>query len=211
MWFLCVCFAKKFITIPTNKNIQIKLSFFFLLQRWVCREISNFEYLMQLNTIAGRTYNDLSQYPVVSSLRAFVVYLCCVVLFCFVLILLFLIVSSHTLSVDLVLCCFVVCCFFYYYFLFCFIWFLLFFVMFCSVLWYFALRASIDLYFVVCFCHTLCFLFLLRLNLFVFNCEFNNISWIVCWFCFGLLYYVFILLYSFMMFSFFWLIFVVVL
>ncbi len=37
-----------------------------LLQRWVCREISNFEYLMQLNTIAGRTYNDLSQYPVVS-------------------------------------------------------------------------------------------------------------------------------------------------
>uniref|UniRef100_A0A671M5Q8 Neurobeachin-like protein 2 n=1 Tax=Sinocyclocheilus anshuiensis TaxID=1608454 RepID=A0A671M5Q8_9TELE len=27
-------------------------------------EISNFEYLMQLNTIAGRTYNDLSQYPV---------------------------------------------------------------------------------------------------------------------------------------------------
>lgn len=35
-------------------------------QKWVLREISNFEYLMQLNTIAGRTYNDLSQYPVVS-------------------------------------------------------------------------------------------------------------------------------------------------
>ncbi|CAL9705848.1 unnamed protein product [Knipowitschia caucasica] len=35
-----------------------------LTQKWVCREISNFEYLMQLNTIAGRTYNDLSQYPV---------------------------------------------------------------------------------------------------------------------------------------------------
>lgn len=34
-------------------------------QKWVQREISNFEYLMQLNTIAGRTYNDLSQYPVV--------------------------------------------------------------------------------------------------------------------------------------------------
>ena len=31
------------------------------------REISNFEYLIQLNTIAGRTYNDLSQYPVVST------------------------------------------------------------------------------------------------------------------------------------------------
>ena len=35
-----------------------------LTQKWVRREISNFEYLMQLNTIAGRTYNDLSQYPV---------------------------------------------------------------------------------------------------------------------------------------------------
>lgn len=29
------------------------------------REISNFDYLMQLNTIAGRTYNNLAQYPVV--------------------------------------------------------------------------------------------------------------------------------------------------
>nr|XP_054599164.1 neurobeachin-like protein 1 isoform X1 [Nothobranchius furzeri] len=35
-----------------------------LTQKWVNREISNFDYLMQLNTIAGRTYNDLSQYPV---------------------------------------------------------------------------------------------------------------------------------------------------
>lgn len=34
-------------------------------QKWVNREISNFDYLMQLNTIAGRTYNDLAQYPVV--------------------------------------------------------------------------------------------------------------------------------------------------
>jgi hypothetical protein len=33
-------------------------------QRWVNHEITNFEYLMKLNTIAGRTYNDLSQYPV---------------------------------------------------------------------------------------------------------------------------------------------------
>ncbi|XP_016052756.1 PREDICTED: neurobeachin isoform X3 [Miniopterus natalensis] len=32
-------------------------------QRWQRREISNFEYLMFLNTIAGRTYNDLNQYP----------------------------------------------------------------------------------------------------------------------------------------------------
>nr|XP_006812132.1 PREDICTED: neurobeachin-like [Saccoglossus kowalevskii] len=33
-------------------------------QRWQRREITNFEYLMYLNTIAGRTYNDLNQYPV---------------------------------------------------------------------------------------------------------------------------------------------------
>ncbi|VDN90901.1 unnamed protein product [Brugia pahangi] len=32
--------------------------------RWVRGEISNFQYLMHLNTLAGRSYNDLSQYPV---------------------------------------------------------------------------------------------------------------------------------------------------
>ena len=36
-------------------------------QKWVNREISNFDYLIQLNTIAGRTYNNLAQYPVVRS------------------------------------------------------------------------------------------------------------------------------------------------
>eukprot|EP01135_Chromosphaera_perkinsii_P000159 Nk52_evm55s32 gene=Nk52_evmTU55s32 len=35
-----------------------------LTQKWQAGEISNFDYLMQLNTIAGRTYNDLNQYPV---------------------------------------------------------------------------------------------------------------------------------------------------
>uniref|UniRef100_A0A3Q1AGS4 Neurobeachin n=1 Tax=Amphiprion ocellaris TaxID=80972 RepID=A0A3Q1AGS4_AMPOC len=33
-------------------------------ERWQHREISNFEYLMFLNTISGRTFNDLNQYPV---------------------------------------------------------------------------------------------------------------------------------------------------
>ncbi|XP_069487363.1 lipopolysaccharide-responsive and beige-like anchor protein isoform X2 [Ambystoma mexicanum] len=33
-------------------------------QRWQHREISNFEYLMFLNTVAGRSYNDVNQYPV---------------------------------------------------------------------------------------------------------------------------------------------------
>ncbi|KAJ3447665.1 beige/beach-related [Anaeramoeba flamelloides] len=31
---------------------------------WVNREMSNFEYLMKLNTIAGRTFCDVSQYPI---------------------------------------------------------------------------------------------------------------------------------------------------
>jgi len=34
------------------------------MQRWQRREISNFDYLMYLNTVAGRSYNDLNQYPV---------------------------------------------------------------------------------------------------------------------------------------------------
>ncbi|XP_061140965.1 WD repeat- and FYVE domain-containing protein 4 isoform X1 [Syngnathus typhle] len=34
------------------------------LVKWQKGEISNFEYLMHLNTLGGRTYNDLMQYPV---------------------------------------------------------------------------------------------------------------------------------------------------
>ncbi|XP_076019917.1 WD repeat- and FYVE domain-containing protein 4 isoform X2 [Genypterus blacodes] len=34
------------------------------LVKWQKGEISNFEYLMHVNTLAGRTYNDLMQYPV---------------------------------------------------------------------------------------------------------------------------------------------------
>ncbi|XP_050083063.1 WD repeat and FYVE domain-containing protein 3 isoform X2 [Anopheles aquasalis] len=33
-------------------------------QRWVRGELSNFQYLMHLNSLAGRSYNDLMQYPV---------------------------------------------------------------------------------------------------------------------------------------------------
>ena len=52
-----------------NGSLDMNLNFSWIsLQKWVQREISNFDYLMQLNTIAGRTYNDLSQYPVVSYL-----------------------------------------------------------------------------------------------------------------------------------------------
>ena len=39
-----------------------------LLQRgvakWAAGELSNFDYLMLVNTAAGRTFNDLSQYPI---------------------------------------------------------------------------------------------------------------------------------------------------
>lgn len=45
-------------------------------QKWVNREISNFDYLMQLNTIAGRTYNNLAQYPVVCSSLNTSLYIC---------------------------------------------------------------------------------------------------------------------------------------
>ena len=35
-----------------------------LTERWRRREMTNFEYLMHLNTIAGRDYNDITQYPI---------------------------------------------------------------------------------------------------------------------------------------------------
>lgn len=33
-------------------------------KRWANREISNLEYLMHLNVLGGRSFKDLSQYPV---------------------------------------------------------------------------------------------------------------------------------------------------
>jgi hypothetical protein len=39
-------------------------------QRWCRGEISNFDYLMQLNTLAGRSFNDLTQYPVMPHVLA---------------------------------------------------------------------------------------------------------------------------------------------
>jgi len=33
-------------------------------QQWVDGKLSNFQYLMYLNTVAGRSYNDITQYPV---------------------------------------------------------------------------------------------------------------------------------------------------
>jgi WD40 repeat protein len=54
------------VTIPKalNPKAVFKRNFPLLTQRWQERKISNFEYLMKLNIIAGRTFNDISQYPV---------------------------------------------------------------------------------------------------------------------------------------------------
>jgi hypothetical protein len=35
-----------------------------IVPRWVDGKLSNFEYLMHLNTFAGRSFNDWGQYPV---------------------------------------------------------------------------------------------------------------------------------------------------
>lgn len=47
-----------------NPKVVFKRRFPILTQKWQERSMSNFEYLMQLNLIAGRTFNDVSQYPV---------------------------------------------------------------------------------------------------------------------------------------------------
>ena len=43
---------------------HIEYVFISLFDRWQQGEISNFEYLMELNKLAGRTFNDLMQYPI---------------------------------------------------------------------------------------------------------------------------------------------------
>jgi WD40 repeat protein len=52
------------IPISLNPRVLFKKKFSTLTESWKERKISNFEYLMELNIIAGRTFNDISQYPV---------------------------------------------------------------------------------------------------------------------------------------------------
>uniref|UniRef100_A0A8C1Q8H6 Neurobeachin n=1 Tax=Cyprinus carpio TaxID=7962 RepID=A0A8C1Q8H6_CYPCA len=58
---LLCCSSHRRISLATPRQLFKSSN---MTQRWQRREISNFEYLMFLNTIAGRTYNDLNQYPV---------------------------------------------------------------------------------------------------------------------------------------------------
>ena len=52
------------IPISLNPRVLFKKKFSTLTESWKERKISNFEYLMELNIMAGRTFNDISQYPV---------------------------------------------------------------------------------------------------------------------------------------------------
>ena len=52
--------------LPSLKRLVSKLSdsVASVTEKWVQRKMSNFDYIMYLNTVSGRSYNDLSQYPV---------------------------------------------------------------------------------------------------------------------------------------------------
>ena len=54
--------VKKFVSDKIDKKNTRKIDD--LLQKWVDGRITNFEYLIELNKLAGRSYNDLMQYPV---------------------------------------------------------------------------------------------------------------------------------------------------
>lgn len=51
----------KQVDISNWRVTRVTVVFLFCFQRG---EITNFQYLMHLNTLAGRSYNDLMQYPV---------------------------------------------------------------------------------------------------------------------------------------------------
>jgi hypothetical protein len=54
----------RLVGLPYELNDGKRLQYSGLTRKWQRHEITNFEYLMHLNTIAGRSYNDLTQYPV---------------------------------------------------------------------------------------------------------------------------------------------------
>jgi factor associated with neutral sphingomyelinase activation len=54
---------------PNIDNCSSAMLLDLMMQRWLRREISNFEYLMFLNNEADRSCNDLTQYPVRTELE----------------------------------------------------------------------------------------------------------------------------------------------
>lgn len=48
----------KHVTIVTNRKEQFKKCAFF--DKWIKGDISNFNYIMMLNTYSGRSFNDIS-------------------------------------------------------------------------------------------------------------------------------------------------------
>jgi len=60
--------SPRFIKANANKELLANplkmLKHLNLTEKWQQRKISNFDYLMELNVLAGRSYNDITQYPV---------------------------------------------------------------------------------------------------------------------------------------------------
>lgn len=62
---------KKIASLPLPHAVNVQTVDFYqyfqshcLTEKWINGEISNFEYIMHLNVMSGRTFNDLTQYPI---------------------------------------------------------------------------------------------------------------------------------------------------
>ncbi|RCK60725.1 Beige 1 [Candida viswanathii] len=56
--------SSKLVSALSQSGLSSSISFLEATKKWKMGEMSNFYYLMIINTLAGRTFNDLSQYPV---------------------------------------------------------------------------------------------------------------------------------------------------
>jgi hypothetical protein len=61
---LCLLCPKSAIKHKTTMTTKMLLDEHKIVERWQSGELSNFDYLMAHNTLSGRTFNDLCQYPV---------------------------------------------------------------------------------------------------------------------------------------------------
>lgn len=60
-YYKLICKLQK---IPFHKGGEIKLMKYSITKQWQRKVIGNYEYLLHLNQVAGRSYSDLQQYPV---------------------------------------------------------------------------------------------------------------------------------------------------